>query len=165
MQTFKKLHTFFINVLMLIHFNPELCLRVETDASGYTLTDILSQFVSEGIWHSVAFWLKKMISAEQWYEIYNQKLLAIVMMFKQWRHYLEDSTHLVEVLTDYNNLWDFINIRSLNKRQTRWAMKLAVYDFVILHHSKKSNSADALLRQPNYQEKEQMINHFLFFLQ
>ena len=44
-----------MSVPMLIHFNPELYLRIKTDASGYALAGILSQFVSEGIWHSVAF--------------------------------------------------------------------------------------------------------------
>ena len=68
---------------MLVHFNLKLHLRVETDVSGYTLTDILSQFVSKGMWHFVAFWSRKMISAKQQYEIHNQKLLAIVMIFKQ----------------------------------------------------------------------------------
>ena len=34
---------------MLIHFNPELHLKVETDASEYALTGILLQLVSEGI--------------------------------------------------------------------------------------------------------------------
>ena len=106
-----------------------------------------------------------MISAEQWYEIHDQKLLAIVMMFKQWRHYLEGSAHSVEVLTDYNNLYRFMNVKSLNERQTKWAVKLAIYDFVILHHPGKSNSVNALLRQSNYQKKKQMMNYFLSLLQ
>ena len=106
-----------------------------------------------------------MIPAEQWYEIYNQKLLVIVMAFKQWRHYFKDGTHLIEVLTDYNNLQDFINVKSLNGRQIKWVMKFAAYDFVIFHCSKKSNSANASLRQPDYQEEEQMMNHFLPSLQ
>ena len=50
---------------MLIHFNSELHLRIETDASEYALTNILSQFVPEGMWHPVAFWSRKIISAEQ----------------------------------------------------------------------------------------------------
>ena len=58
-----------------------------------------------------------------------------------------------------------MNIKSLNERQVRWAMKLAAYNFVIFHHSGKSNSADALSRQPDYQEKEQVINHLLPSLQ
>ena len=106
-----------------------------------------------------------MISAEQWYEIHNQKLLVIVMAFKQWRHYLEGSTHSVEVLTNHNNLHRFMNIKLLNERQVKWAVKLAVYDFMIFHHSGKSNSADASSRQPDYQKKEQVINHLLPSLQ
>ena len=72
------------------------------------------------------------------------------MMFKQWRHYLKNNAHLIEVLTDYNNLQDFMNIKSLNKRQIKWAMKFAVYDFMIFHCLKKSNSADASSKQPDY---------------
>ena len=60
-----------------------------------------------------------MISAEQWYETHDQELLAIVMAFKQWRHYLESSAHSVEVLTDHNNLCGFMNVKSLNGRQAR----------------------------------------------
>ena len=87
-----------------------------------------------------------MILAEQQYEIHDQELLVIIMAFKQWRHYLEDSTHSVEVLINHNNLCRFMNVKSLNRRQIRWAVKLTVYDFMILHCSGKSNSADALLR-------------------
>ena len=87
------------------------------------------------------------------------------MIFKQWRHYFESSAHSVEVLTNYNNLQDFMNIKSLNGKQVRWTMKLTVYDFVILHCSGKSNPADALLRWPDYQKEEQMMNHLLPSLQ
>ena len=58
-----------------------------------------------------------------------------------------------------------MNVKSLNRKQTRWAVKLAAYNFVILHCSGKSNSANASSRQPDYQEKEQMMNHFLPLLQ
>ena len=54
-----------MSALMLIHFNPELCLKIETDTSEYALAGILSQLVLERIWHSVTFWLRKMIPAEQ----------------------------------------------------------------------------------------------------
>ena len=87
------------------------------------------------------------------------------MMFKQWRHYLEDNAHSVEVLTDYNNLCEFMNVKSLNGRQARWAVKFAIYDFVILHCPGKSNPADALSKQSDYQKEKQMMNHLLPSLQ
>ena len=58
-----------------------------------------------------------------------------------------------------------MNIKSLNEKQVKWAVKFAVYNFVILHHSGKSNLADALSRWPDYQKKEQVMNHLLFSLQ
>ena len=150
---------------ILIHFNPELYLRIKTDTSGYALAGILSQLVSEEMWHSVTFWSRKMISAEQWYEIYDQKLLAIIMAFKQWRHYFKSNAHSIEVLTDYNNLCRFMNVKSLNRKQTKWAVKLAIYNFIILHHLKKSNSANASLKWPDYQKEKQVMNHLLPLLQ
>ena len=47
-----------------------------------------------------------------------------------------------------------MNVKSLNGKQVRWAVKLAAYNFVILHHPGKSNPADASLRWPDYQKEE-----------
>ena len=58
-----------------------------------------------------------------------------------------------------------MNIKLLNGRQARWAVKLAAYNFVILHCPGKSNPADALLKWPDYQKEEQVMNHFLSLLQ
>ena len=154
-----------MSAFILIHFNPELCLRIKTNALDYALAGILLQLVSEGMWHSVIFWSRKMIPAEQQYEIYNQELLAIVIAFKQWKHYLKGNAHSVEVLTDYNNLCEFMNVKSLNEKQIKWTVKLAVYDFMILYCSGKSNSANASSRQSDYQGEEQVINHLLPSLQ
>jgi len=38
----------------------------------------------------------------------------------------------------------------LNKRQAQWAVKLAVFNFVILHRLSKINSADVSLRCSDY---------------
>ena len=45
-----------------------------------------------------------MIPAETWYEIHNGELLAIVEVFKTWKHYLEGYKYEILVLTDHNNL-------------------------------------------------------------
>jgi hypothetical protein len=89
------------------------------DVSKFAIAAILSHFQEEGQWRSVAFWLRKLIPAETRYETHDQQLLAIVTAFKQWRHYLEGSTHTVEVLTDHNNLVAFQNVKSVNSRQAR----------------------------------------------
>ncbi len=78
--------------------------------------------------------------------------------FKHWRHYLEGSTHTVEVLTDYNNLVAFQTLKSLNGRQARWAITLSGYDFIIVHRPGKKNPADAPSRRPDYAPSLQEVN-------
>ena len=82
----------------------------------------------------VVYFLKKMITAETWYETHNGKLLAIVEAFKIWRHYLEGCKHEVLVLIDHNNPRQFIDTKSLSSCQVRWAQKLSQYHFQIDYH-------------------------------
>ena len=49
----------------------------------------------------------------------------------------------MEVLTDHNNLKYFMELAQLNGRQARWAMKLSIFDFFIMHRPGKTNLADA----------------------
>lgn len=55
-----------------------------------------------------------MILIETWYETYNRELLVIVEAFQTWRHYLKGYKYKVFVLTNYNNLQKFIDIKSLS---------------------------------------------------
>jgi len=54
----------------------------------------------------------------------------------------------LEVLLDYNNLKGFIKVKALNRRQARWAITLAAYDFIIKYRAGKTNPADAPSRRP-----------------
>ena len=49
------------------------------------------------------------------------------------------------VLTDYNNLRRFMDMKSLSSKQVRWAQKLSCYYFQIEYCQDKANKAvDAL---------------------
>ncbi len=123
----------FVEVPILNHFDLERHIQIETDASSYIIGEILNQLTSDnsGQWHPVAFFSRKMIPAETWYETHNGKLLAIVEVFKTWRHYLKGCKHEVLVLTDYNNLQRFMDMKSLSSKQVQWAQKLSKYYFRI----------------------------------
>ena len=84
MKTFTKLRQAFIEALILNHFDPDRHIKIETDVSGYTIDKILSQLSSDnlGQWHPVAFFSRKIIPVETWYETYDDELLAIVKAFK-----------------------------------------------------------------------------------
>ena len=70
-----------------------------------------------------------MIPVETWYETHDGELMAIVETFKTWQHYLKGYKYEVLVLTDYNNLCQFIDTKSLSSRQVRWAQELFCYYF------------------------------------
>ena len=150
-HAFRMLRESFTRSTLLIHFNFDRKIRLETDASNFALAAILSQQKTTGIWHPVAFWSRKMIPAERNYEVHDQELLAIVEAFAHWRHYLSGSTCPVEVLTDHNNLRGFMGVKELTPRQARWALRLAAYDFEIKHRPGKTNPADAPSRRPDYE--------------
>ncbi len=158
-RAFTELRQAFVEAPILNYFDQECHIGIETDASGYAIGGILSQLTSDdlGRWHLVAFFSKKIIPAETWYETHDGELLAIVEAFMTWRHYLEGCKHKVFELTDHNNLQRFIDTKSLSSRQIRWAQVLSRYHFRIDYQQGKANGAvDALSRylQQSAEEKE-----------
>ena len=87
---FNRLQLAFTEAPILQYFDPECHIRIKTDASGYAIGGVLSQLASGsspdgvvtkadlGQLHPVAFFSRKMISAETCYETHNGELLAIV---------------------------------------------------------------------------------------
>ena len=83
----------FIEVPILWYFNPECHIYIETNALGYAIGSVLSQLSSGtsldevvtktdlGQWHPVAFFLRKIISAETQYNTHDGELLAIIEAF------------------------------------------------------------------------------------
>ncbi len=55
-----------------------------------------------------------MISAKTWYKTHDGELLAIIEVFKTWRHYLEGCKHKILMLTDHNNLQHFMDTKNLS---------------------------------------------------
>ena len=89
-QAFTQLRQVFTKASILRHFDLKCHIRIETDVSSYAIGGVLSQMTSEtGQWHPVAHYSRKMIPAETRYKTHDTKLLAIVEVFKNWRHYLE----------------------------------------------------------------------------
>ena len=82
-SAFNALKKVFMSDIILCHYNLNLKIIIETDASDYVSESILSQYVENSILHSVAYFFKKHNSAECNYEIYDKELLIIVCTFKE----------------------------------------------------------------------------------
>lgn len=148
-EAFRAIQKAFTEAPLLRHYDPELPTRVETDASGYALGAILTQ-LSEGRWHPVAFMSKKLVGAELRYDTPSSELMAIVVSFRTWRHYLAYLDEPVEVLTDHLNHQSLATKTRLSSREARWMEELAPFRFVIKYREGKKNPADGLSRRPDY---------------
>ena len=60
-------------------------------------------------------------------------MLTIIWSLEEWRHFLEGARHKFEVWTDHKNLEHFQTAKKLNRRQARWSLYLANFNFT-LHH-------------------------------
>ena len=159
-MAFTELRQAFIKAPILHYFDLKCHIPVETDISGYAIDEVLSQLISDdlGQWHPLAFFSRKMIPAETRYETHNGELLAIIKAFKTWRHYLEESQHEVLILTDHNNLRQFMETKSLSSRQVHWTQKFSYYHFQIDYYQGKGNkAANALFWYPQQNAEEEKI--------
>jgi hypothetical protein len=103
-----------MTALILHHFNYDHKAIIETNASDYVFTSILSQYDDEGILHLVTFFSKKHSLAECNYEIYDKELMAIVHAFEEWQLQLEGVSYPIMVLSNHKNLEYFITTKLLN---------------------------------------------------
>jgi len=102
-------------------------------------------------WYPVAFYSKSLSSVEQNYEIHDKEMLAIICALEKWRHFLEGVTHLVEIWTDHKNLEYFMTAKKLYRRQARWSLYLARFDFLLYHRPGRTmGKLDALLRRADH---------------
>jgi len=109
---------------------------IEADSSDFATGAVLSQqSMTDGKWHPIAFYSKSLSSMERNYEIHDKEMLAIIRPLEEWRHFLEGATHPVEIWTDHKNLEYFMTAKKLNRRQARWSLHLARFDFLLHHRS------------------------------
>jgi len=126
--------------------------RIEADSSDFATGAVLSQISSEDDkWHPVAFFSKSLSPVERNYEIHDKEMLAIIRSLQEWRHFVEGAEHQCEIWTDHKNLEYFMTAKQLNRRQARWSLYLARFDFLLHHKPGKSmGKPDALSRRADH---------------
>jgi hypothetical protein len=79
-------------------------------------------------------------------------MLAITEALKDWRQFLAGLDDPFKIWTDHCNLEFWCTTQHLTRRQARWALLLADYNFVLVHKPGKENGiADPLSRPSRFQ--------------
>jgi hypothetical protein len=155
-SAFDYLKTQFTSAPILGHADATQEFTLETDASDFAISGILSQRQADGELHPVAYYSRKMDPAERNYEIHDKELLAIIACLKEWRYLLIGAEHPTQIITDHKNLLYFAANRVLKQRHARWALFLNDYNYVLTHRpGELHGKADALSRRSEYEPTEQ----------
>jgi hypothetical protein len=121
---------------------------VTTDASDRRTGAVLSFGETWETARPVAYDSYQLNDAEKNYPVHEKELLAIVKALKKWRTSLL-GTHF-EVFTDHRTLEYFQSQKDMSRRQMRWSMYLADFDYDITYIRGEDNTAaDALSRMPD----------------
>jgi len=158
-EAFKKLKKLFIFQSVLIMFELEKSITLKMNASNEAIKTCISQSDDKRRLHSIAYYSCKLTVVELNYEIHNKKLLAIVDSFKQWKVYLKEFRHQIQVYTDHKNLLYFMITKVLNWRQIRWSKKLSLYNFQIQYQKESENSKiNVLSRRADHMTDKSQVN-------
>ena len=150
-RAFQTLKEAFISSTMIKHAELDLLYVVEIDASNCEIKEVLLQIDKNNKKRFIVYYSRKMIETEQNYDIHDKELLAIVDALKKWRIQLKNVKHQVQMMSNHKNFTYFQITKVLNRRQARWAKKLATYNFRITHCKKINNvRANALSRRFDY---------------
>lgn len=138
---------------VLAHPNPAQQYILNTDASGFAISGVLSQQQDDGTIRPVAYWSRKMDDPETRYHPTEQELLAIVKAVEHWRCYLEGSPHPLILRSDHKSLTYLDTKQELSSRLYRWLMELAPYEWTVEYvPGEKNAAADALSRRVDLEE-------------
>ena len=80
-NAFDSLKATFLSAPVLVHPVPTQPFQVETDASNFSISAVLSQPNEDGTLHLVAFFSRKFTSPEINYVVYDKELAAILSTF------------------------------------------------------------------------------------
>jgi hypothetical protein len=121
---------------------------VTTDASDRRTGAVLSFGETWETSRPVAYDSYQLNDAEKNYPVHEKELLAIVKALKKWRSHLLGARF--EVFTDHRTLEYFQSQKEMSRRQMRWSMYLADFDYSITYiRGEENTAADALSRMPD----------------
>src|SRR5260221_10168525 len=142
---FPSLKKLFSTAPVLCHWAPDLRMTVEMDASDHTIAGILLVTTQDNEICPVAFFSRSLQGVEKNYDTHNKELLAVFEAFKNWRHFLEGSAKVIDMVTDHKNLEYFMSSKKLSQQQARWAEFLVQFNMkVCFRPGRLGSKLDAL---------------------
>ena len=153
---------------VLVHFDPKLPLKLDTDASAYGVGAVLSHVFENGKERPIAFASRTLSAAERNYSQLEKEALSIIFGVKKFYQYLYG--HSFVLVTDHKPLTTILGPNTgiptlAAARLQRWALLLSAYSYSIEYRKTDLHAnADGLSRLPvqDVSQKNEMDIDSLF---
>ena len=151
-QSFERIKAMVASDKVLMRYDPDLPLRLATDASPYGLGAVLSHITKDGEERPIAYASRTLNQAEKNYSQLDKEALSIVWAVKKFFNYL-CGRHFT-LITDHQPLkFIFSPSRGIPAmsaaRQQRYAVFLSGFNYSIEYRNSRANAnADGLSRLP-----------------
>lgn len=118
---------------------------LQTDASDRGVGAVLSQKMSDGEEHPIAFYSRKLLSREERYSTVEKECLAVKFGIQVFRVCLLGRPFQIQ--TDHRSLVWLNRLKESNTRLARWSLALQPYQFMVTYRpGSANNNVDALSR-------------------
>jgi len=151
-QSFETAKEKLVSSQVLVHYNPELQIKLAGDASAYGVGAVISHVLEDGTEHPVAFASRTLTSSERNYAQVEKEALALIFGVKRFHTYLYGRSFTI--VTDHKPLTTILGPKTgiptlAAARLQRWAWILSAYKYKIeFRPTGKHGNADGLSRLP-----------------
>ena len=151
-QAFVKAKSCVVEHSVLVHYNPDLPLRLAADASAYGIGAVISHVMPNGEERPIAFASRTLQPSECNYAQLEKEALALVFAIKKFHLYLYGRRFTL--ITDHKPLLAILGPKKgipplAAARLQRWALLLSAYNYELEFKSTEQHSnADGLSRLP-----------------
>ena len=157
-NSFNELKRLLTSNTVVKHPDQNKVFYVKSDAGPQAVGAVLSQF-HDSLEYPVAYTSSKLNIHQRNYGQTKKELLAVVIAFETWRHYLIDTKFPIVLVTDCTAVRDIMKKKKLTGIFARWVFDLQDFNFVVVYKPGREHSdADAMSRMFDAQGGEGDMN-------
>ncbi|XP_008190241.1 uncharacterized protein K02A2.6-like [Acyrthosiphon pisum] len=151
---------------VLVHFNPEIQVKLLCDASEYGVGAVLVHVFSDGTEKPISYASRVLTVAERKYAVIQKEALAIFWSVKKFSQYLlgrkfilcSDHKPLLALFGEHNGI-----PRMASNRLQRWTLFLSEFDYELKYVQGRNNcAADGLSRLPLKIKSDENDNEYSY---
>jgi len=128
-----------IKHMQLYSYQPELPIKISTNARDFAISAVLWQRFPDTKWHPIGYCSRSLIAAQREWSPRDRELFAIRIALRKFKFHLTGQRNIL-VETDHKNILAFIKEDNLSLKLSRWKADMLGYDLTFKYLSGTANT-------------------------